>query len=71
MTIIADIKSELPKNAMITDICYEGSEIIFYTKNREFFRNYTDLIKKIVNKIKKRVEESLLLYSTYTSLLWW
>jgi len=54
--IIDAIKEDLPKNAMISDISYEGSEIILYTKNKEFFNNSTDLIKKIVGKIKKRIE---------------
>ena len=56
MVILEEIKSELPKDAMISEVCYEGSEIIFYTKNDEFFRNSTALIRKIVNKIKKRIE---------------
>jgi len=56
MTIIDKVTSQLPKDAMISSACYEGSEIILYTKNKEFFRNSTDLIKKIVNKIKKRIE---------------
>ncbi len=56
MTILDDIKSELPKSSNISEVCYEGSEIIFYTKDKEFFKNSTSLIKKIVNKIKKRIE---------------
>ena len=56
MDIIKKIKSELPKDAMISDIAYEGSEIILYTKSKEFFKGSTGLIKKIVNKIKKRIE---------------
>ncbi len=55
MTILDEIKTELPKDT-ISEITYEGSEIILYTKNREFFRNSSELIKKIVNKIKKRIE---------------
>lgn len=56
MTILDDVKAELPKTAGITEVCYEGSEIIVYTKSKEFFRESTELIKKIVNKIKKRIE---------------
>ncbi len=56
MSIIDDIKAELPKTAMISESCYEGSEIIFYTKDKEFFRTSSPLIKKIVNKFKKRIE---------------
>lgn len=54
--IIEEILSSLPKNAMISQLCYEGSEIILYTKNREFFKTSTELIKNIVNRIKKRIE---------------
>ncbi len=50
------IKADIPKDAKVSDISYEGSEIILYTKNKEFFDTSTDLIKSIVNKIKKRIE---------------
>ncbi len=55
MAVLDDIKSMLPKDA-VAEVSYEGSEIILYTKGKEFFRSSTDLIKSIVNKIKKRVE---------------
>jgi hypothetical protein len=54
--IINDIKAELPANAMLTEVCYEGCEIILYTKSKEFFRTCTPLIKRIVDRIKKRIE---------------
>jgi hypothetical protein len=54
--VLEEIKNSLPKDAMISDISYEGSEIILYTKNKEFFTTSTELIKKIVGKIKKRIE---------------
>src|SRR3990167_3528611 len=54
--IIDTIQEELRKTAQITDISYEGSEIILYTKNKEFFNNSSDLIRKIVNKVKKRIQ---------------
>ncbi len=56
MTMIDEIKKELPKEAEISDSSYEGSEIIFYTRNKEFFRTSSDMIRKIVRNIKKRVE---------------
>ena len=55
-TILDKIKEDIPKSAAISDISYEGSEIILYTTNKEFFRHSTDLIKRIVNKVKKRIE---------------
>jgi KH/beta-lactamase-domain protein len=54
--VIEAIKEELPKNAGITETLYEGSEIILYTDNKEFFNSSGDLIRKIVNKVKKRIE---------------
>ncbi len=54
--VIESILEELPKNAEITEALYEGSEVILYTESKEFFKNSTDLIKKIVNKVKKRIE---------------
>lgn len=54
--VIESILEELPKNAEVTEALYEGSEIILYTESKEFFKNSTDLIKKIVNKVKKRIE---------------
>ncbi len=56
MVMLDDIKAELPKTAMISESCYEGSEIIFYTKSKEFFSTSSGLIKKTVNKFKKRIE---------------
>ncbi|OYT56419.1 MAG: hypothetical protein B6U68_03440 [Candidatus Aenigmarchaeota archaeon ex4484_14] len=56
MTILEEIKEGLPKDAMISEVLYEASEIILYTQNKEFFRNSTKPIKKIVDKIKKRIE---------------
>ena len=50
------IRESIPKNAMITEVTYEGCEIILYTKSKEFFNSSLDLIKSIVNKVKKRVQ---------------
>jgi KH/beta-lactamase-domain protein len=41
---------------MITGMFFEGSEIILYTENKAFFKNNIEHVKKIVNKIKKRIE---------------
>ncbi len=54
--ILDEIKEELPKNANITDVSYEGSEIILYTGNKDFFKTCTPEIKRIVSKVKKRIE---------------
>src|SRR3989338_1280010 len=54
--VLSQIKEELPKNAGITEMLYEGSEIILYTEDKEFFKNCTPQIKEIVKKVKKRIE---------------
>jgi KH/beta-lactamase-domain protein len=54
--IISKIKEELPKNAMITDYCFEGANIVAYSKNKTFLFDSRDTIKRIVDKLKKRVE---------------
>ncbi|MBI4896530.1 MAG: beta-CASP ribonuclease aCPSF1 [Candidatus Aenigmarchaeota archaeon] len=51
-----ELKAQLPKSADITNVCYEGSELIVYTKNKDYFKTCTEDIKKIVNTIKKRIE---------------
>lgn len=56
MKILEEIKEDLPNDAEISEVCFEASEIILYTKNADFFKNSTDIIKRIVNKIKKRIE---------------
>lgn len=54
--ILEKIKSSLPSNADITDICFEGSEIVAYTKNPEFYIQNGDAVRKLVEEFKKRIE---------------
>jgi uncharacterized protein len=54
--IIEEIKSLLPRGSDVTDIEFEGANIVLYTKNKEFFLDNKGLIREIVGKIKKRVE---------------
>jgi len=55
MEILNKVKSSLPKTA-ISRVELEGSEIIVYTKNKDFFRSHEATIKEVVNNIKKRIE---------------
>jgi len=50
------VKEELPSDSMISEQRYEGSNIIFYTQNKDFFLDNEKVVKKLVNKLKKRVE---------------
>lgn len=50
-----EIMKDLPEDK-ISDINFEGANIVLYTKDKDFFFNNNGLIKKIVDNIKKRVE---------------
>lgn len=54
--IISKIKDKLPKDSNITDFCFEGANVVVYTRNKDFLLNNSEIIKKLVNEIKKRVE---------------
>ena len=53
--IIEEVLKQLPKDK-ISDACFEGANIVLYTKNKDFFLNNNGLIKGVVDNIKKRVE---------------
>ena len=53
--IIKEILKNLPQNK-ISDVNFEGANIVLYTKDKDFFLNNNGMIKKIVDDIKKRVE---------------
>lgn len=40
----------------VSDISFEGANIVLYTKQREFFLNDRGKIREVVNAIKKRIE---------------
>ncbi len=48
------VKSSLP-DLDISDIRFEGCEIVLYTKDKEFFTSDTTEIKELVSKLKKRI----------------
>ena len=53
-----DIKKEITEfiadKSLIEDINFEVSNIVIYTKNRNFFLENTEIIRNLVNKEKKR-----------------
>ncbi len=55
MEILEKVKSLLPKES-VSRAELEGSELIVYTKDREFFRNHEDTVRQVVSQIKKRIE---------------
>ncbi|MEM5812914.1 MAG: beta-CASP ribonuclease aCPSF1 [Candidatus Aenigmatarchaeota archaeon] len=52
--ILQKVKAEI-REEVISEICYEGSNIIIYTKDEDFLKNSGEDIKNIVNKLKKRI----------------
>ncbi len=55
MEILDKVKSLLPSD-VISRVELEGSEIIAYTKDREFFKTHEDTVRQVVGQIKKRIE---------------
>ena len=53
--IIKEILKSLPEE-MISEACFEGANIVLYTKDKEFFLNNEGAIRKVVDEIKKRIE---------------
>ncbi|MFW6013823.1 MAG: beta-CASP ribonuclease aCPSF1 [Nanoarchaeota archaeon] len=54
-SIIKEIMKHIPNNK-VSEACFEGANIVLYTKDKDFVFNSNGVIKKIVNDIKKRVE---------------
>ncbi len=54
--ILKEVLKNIPEQAQISDSCFEGANIVLYTKSREFFLDNNGVIKRIVDSIKKRVE---------------
>jgi uncharacterized protein len=53
--ILKEILNQIPKGK-ISDAVFEGANIVLYTKDKDFFFNDQNLIREIVNMIKKRIE---------------
>jgi len=53
--IIKEILKSLPEEK-ISEACFEGANIVLYTKDKDFFLNNEGLIKQVVDSIKKRIE---------------
>ena len=56
MSILKELQTKLPSDANISEVKFEGSEIVIYTKNPEFFRDNERAVRAVVRELKKRVE---------------
>ncbi len=53
--IIKEILKIIPENK-ISDAAFEGANIVLYTKDKAFFKESQDFIRKAVSEFKKRIE---------------
>ncbi len=53
--IIKEILKRIPSDK-VSDVSFEGANIVLYTKDKDFFLNNEGIIKRIVDEFKKRVE---------------
>lgn len=56
MNLLKELHENLPVNADISEVKFEGSEIVIYTKSKEFFNDNEECIRSIVRGLKKRIE---------------
>ncbi len=56
MTVIDKILEKVPRDAMIVNTAYEGANIILYTKNKRFLMHGGDIVRRLVEDFKKRIE---------------
>jgi len=53
--IRAEIEQEVPNDISITDVAYEGPELVVYTRDPKTFASNGDLIRKLASKLRKRI----------------
>jgi KH/beta-lactamase-domain protein len=51
----AEIASEVPNDISISDVKYEGPELVVYTRDPKKFAQNGDLIRRLASKLRKRI----------------
>ncbi|QCC47482.1 beta-CASP ribonuclease aCPSF1 [Halobellus limi] len=51
----AEIKSELPADISVSDVTYEGPELVIYTRDPKRFARNGDLVRDLAGKLRKRI----------------
>jgi KH/beta-lactamase-domain protein len=51
----AEIEREVPSDISISDVQYEGPELVVYTRDPKRFAQNGDLIRKLASKLRKRI----------------
>lgn len=54
--ILKELQKGLSKESEITEVKFEGPEIVLYTKSPDFFRSHDRVIREMVSNLKKRIE---------------
>jgi KH/beta-lactamase-domain protein len=51
----AEIENEVPSNISITEVTYEGPELVVYTRDPKKFARNGDLIRQLASQLRKRI----------------
>ena len=51
----AQIESEIPDDISVTDVKYEGPELVVYTRHPKEFAGNDDLIRRLASSLRKRI----------------
>jgi hypothetical protein len=51
----AEIESELPDGIVVSDVSYEGPELVVYTRTPKEFASNGDLVRRLASKLRKRI----------------
>jgi len=54
-TVRATIADEIPNRISISDVKYEGPELVIYTRDPKEFASDGDLIRRLASKLRKRI----------------
>jgi len=54
-TVRETIDEEVPRDITISDVTYEGPELVIYTRNPKKFARDGDLVRRLASKLRKRI----------------
>jgi len=54
-TLKSEIEQEIPNDITVTDVKYEGPELVVYTRDPKEFAGDGDLIRRLASKLRKRI----------------
>src|SRR6056297_2625804 len=54
-TLKSEIEQEIPNDITVTEVKYEGPELVVYTRHPKAFAQDGDLIRRLASKLRKRI----------------